>query len=360
MSWPESPPTQPPAQPPTAQAILPTSTPEPTSRTTVAGGNAPASRSNRKRTVIGTVLLFLAGLSATFGVASFWTQHAILDQDTWVATSKAIVNNPAVQQDVASALATQIVDFVGVDDLVSYVLPGPLGGFSGTVTDQVTELVALATVQVVQTDAFISVWESAVRATHDEFVRAVDGDNRFVSIDSQGLSLDLGTSLAEIRKQLNSNGIYVLDRANFDGLSLQLPLIDAPGLEQLQTWVHALRIGAIAFPAFTVIAAIAGLLVARRRVFAVLAGAIGALLGAGIVVFMASSGRDQAIDQIAGGVLGVASATVIVDQVFSGLDEVLLLTSAVAVVVLVGGLMAAILTSRHTNANRVDAASPSA
>ena len=324
MSWPESPPTQPPAQPPTAQAILPTSTPEPTSRTTVAGGNAPASRSNRKRTVIGAVLLFLAGLSATFGVASFWTQHAILDQDTWVATSKAIVNNPAVQQDVATAL------------------------------------VALATVQVVQTDAFISVWESAVRATHDEFVRAVDGDNRFVSIDSQGLSLDLGTSLAEIRKQLNSNGIYVLDNANFQGLSLQLPLIDAPGLERLQTWVHALRIGAIVFPAFAVIAAIAGLLVARRRVFAIIASAIGALLGAGIVVLMASSGRDQAIDHIAGGVLGVASATVIVDQVLSGLDEALLLTSAVAVAVLVGGLMAAILTSRHTNANRVDVASPSA
>jgi hypothetical protein len=224
----------------------------------------------------------------------------------------------------------------------------------------VTELVALATVQVVQTDAFISVWESAVRATHDEFVRAVDGDDRFVSIDSQGLSLDLGTSLAEIRKQLNSNGIYVLDTANFQGLSLRLPLIDAPGLERLQTWVHALRVGTIVFPAFALITAITGLLAARRRTFAVIASAIGALLGAGIVVFMASSGRDQAIDQIAGGVLGVASATVIVDQVLSGLDGLLLLTSAIAVVVLVGGLMAAILTSRRTNANRVDAASPSA
>jgi len=310
--------------------------------------------------VIGAVLLFLAGLSATFGVASFWTEHAILDQDTWVATSKAIVNNPAVQQDVASALATQIVDFVGVDDLVSSVLPGPWGGFSGTITDKVTELVALATVQVVQTDAFISVWESAVRATHDEFVHAVDGDDRFVSIDSQGLSLDLGTSLAEIRRQLVSNGVHVLDKANFQGLSLQLPLIDAPGLERLQTWVHALRIGAIVFPAFAVTAAIAGLLVARRRVFAFIACAIGALLGAGIVVLMASNGRNQAIDHIAGGVLGVASATVIVDQVLSGLDEALLLMSVVALMVLVVGLMVAILTSRNATANRPDAAATSA
>lgn len=360
MSWPESPPTQPPAQPPTAQIVAPNSTPQATSRTTVSGGTAPASRSNRKRTVIGAVLLFLAGLSATFGVASFWTEHAILDQDTWVATSKAIVNNPAVQQDVATALATQIVDLVGVDDLVAGVLPGPLSGFSGTVTEKVTGLVASAAVQVVKTDAFISVWESAVRATHDEFVHAVNGNDRFVSINSQGLSLDLGASLAEIRKQLDSNGIHVLDKVNFQGLSLQFPLVDAPGLERLQTWVHALRIGAIIFPAFAVIAAIAGLLVARRRVFAVLTGAIGALLGAGIVAIMASTGRNQAIDHITGGILGVASATVIVDQILSGLDEALLLTCAVAVVVLVVGLMAAILTSRNTEANRPDVASPSA
>ena len=360
MSWPESPPTQPPAQPPTAQTIPPASTPQPTSRTRVSGGASPVSRSNRKRTVIGTVLLFLAGLSATFGVASFWTEHAILDQDTWVASSKAIVNNPAVQQDVATALATQIVDLVGVDDLVAGVLPGPLSGFSGTVTDKVTGLVASAAVQVVKTDAFISVWESAVRATHDEFVHAVNGNDRFVSINSQGLSLDLGASLAEIRKQLDSNGIHVLDKVNFQGISLQFPLVDAPGLERLQTWVHALRIGAIAFPAFAVIAAIAGLLIARRRVFAVIACAVGALLGAGIVALIASSGRDHAIDQIAGGVLGVASARVIVDQVLSGLDEALLITCTVAVVVLVVGLMAAILTSRDNRANRSDVASPSA
>jgi flagellar biosynthesis protein FliQ len=56
----------------------------------------------------------------------------------------------------------------------------------------------------------------------------------------------------------------------------------------------------------------------------------------------------------------VASARVIVDQVLSGLDEALLITCTVAVVVLVVGLMAAILTSRDNRANRSDVASPSA
>ncbi len=362
MTWPDSPPTQPPAQPPTAPATPTTAQSEvpETSRTTVPAGVTTTARPRKARTIIGIVLLFLAGVSATFGVASFWTERAILDENTWVATSKAIVNNPQVQDDVAHAIATQIVTVVGVDDLVGGILPGPLSAFSGTVTDKVTDLIALATVQVVKTDAFVSVWETAVRATHDEFVHAVDGSNRFVSIDSKGLSLDLGSSLSEINKQLDQRGIHVLDKVDLSSINVKIQLVDAPGLERIRTWVRVLRVGSIVFPAVAVIGAIAGLLIARRRSFAVIAGAIGALLGAGIVTLIASSGRDRAIEHIAGGVLGVSSAGVIVDEVMSGLDSALIVACAVAAVVLVVGLVAAIVSSRSTPSAPNDVAAPSA
>lgn len=299
-------------------------------------------------------MLFLAGVSATFGVASFSTAQAILDEDTWVATSKAIVNNPQVQEDVARAIATQIVTVVGVDDIVGGVLPGPLSGFSGTVTDKVTDVIALAAVQVVKTDAFVSVWEAAVRATHDEFVHAVDGSNRFVSIDSQGLSLDLGSSLSEINNQLDQRGIHILDNVNLASIDVKLQLVDAPGLERIRTWVRVLRVGSIVFPAVAVVVAIGGLLIARRRWLAVISGAVGACVGAGIVAFIAASGRERAIEHIAGGVLGISSAGVIVDEVLSGLDRALLVSCAVAAVVLVVAVIATILASRGRSASPDD------
>lgn len=362
MTWPDSPPTQPPAQPPVAPAPQTTAQSEipETSRTTAPADAATAARPRKARTIIGVVLLFLAGVSATFGVASFWTERAILDENTWVATSKAIVNNPQVQDDVAHAIATQIVTVVGVDDLVGGILPGPLSAFSGSVTDKVTDLIALATVQVVKTDAFVSVWETAVRATHDEFVHAVDGSNRFVSIDSKGLSLDLGSSLSEINNQLDQRGIHVLDNVNLASINVKIQLVDAPGLERIRTWVRVLRVGSIVFPAVAVIGAIAGLLIARRRSFAVIAGALGAFAGAGVVTFIASSGRDRAIEHIAGGVLGVSSAGVIVDEVMSGLDSALIVACAVAAVVLVVGLVAAIVSSRSTRSAPNDVAAPAA
>ena len=362
MTWPDSPPTEPPAQPPT-EAIAAVSPPEviaETSRTTASGSAVIERQPRRARTIIGIVLLFLAGVSATFGVASFWTERAILDEGTWVATSKAIVNNPQVQDDVARAIATQIVTVVGIDDLVGGVLPGPLSAFSGTVTDKVTDLIAVGAVQVVKTDAFVSIWESAVRATHDEFVHAVDGSNRFVSIDSTGLSLDLGSSLAEINKQLDQRGIHILDNVNLASINIKIQLVDAPGLERIRTWVRVLRVGSIVFPAVAVISAIAGLLIARRRWLAAIAGAVGAFVGAGVVALIASSGRDRAIEHISGGVLGVSSAGVIVDEVLSGLDSALLVSCVVAAVVLVVGLMATILTSRGRSVPANDVAAPAA
>ena len=354
MTWPDSPPTEPPARPPTAPMM--TSPSSSSSEVTSPGRPGPRRRAGGARTALGVILVFLAGLSATFGVASFWTARSLLDADTWVATSKAIVNDPEVQNDVAQALATQIVTVVGVDDLVKGVLPGPLSGFSGTVTEKVTALITVATEQVVRTDAFIRVWESAVRATHDQFVHAVDGSGGAITLGADGLYLDLGGSLAEIDKQLDQRGINVLDAIDPSSIDLQILLVDAPGLERVRTWVRVLRVGAIVFPAVAVIAAVAGLLFARRRSFAVIAGGIGAIAGAAIVAFVSSSGRDRAIEHISGGVLGPASARVIVDEVTSGLDDALLVTGAVAAVIVLTGIVAAVLTSRGGRAGPADVA----
>lgn len=352
MTWPDAPPTEPPAQPPTAP-IPPVASTAPPPSGASRPTRATAQRQRGLRTTLGVILVFLAGVSATFGAASFWTARALLDENTWVSTSKAIVNDPQVQQDVAQAIATQIVTVVGVDDLVKGILPGPLSGFSGTVTQRVTDLLSVATVQVVKTDAFIAVWEAAVRATHDQFVHAVDGSGGAVTLGPDGLSLDLGGSFAEIQKQLDQRGVTVLDGIDPSSINLQILLVDAPGLERVRTWVRILRVGAIVFPAVAVIAAAGGLLVARRRSLAIIGGAIGALVGAGIVAFVASSGRQRSIEHISGGVLGVASAGVIVDEVLSGLDTALLISCGVAVVVLVIGIVSAFVSVRRTSGTDV-------
>ena len=58
--------------------------------------------------------------------------------------------------------------------------------------------------------------------------------------------------------------------------------------------------------------------------------------------------------------LGISSAGVIVDEVLSGLDSALLVTCALAAVALVGGLIAAVFSSRSRPDVSDDVAVPTA
>jgi hypothetical protein len=327
MSPPTTPATGPPMAPPGPPRVVPspraTSTPR---------------RSGSARTVIGVIMVFLAGVSATFGVAAFWTQSELLDSNTWVATSKAIVSDPQVQNDVATAIATQIVESVGVEAFVKNALPAPLSGLSGSATDAATKLIATATAAVVRTDAFVTVWDAAVRAAHEEFVHAVDGSSRLTELGPDGISLNVGAALEQVNQQLQQSGIDVLDSVDLSAIDIKILLIDAPGLDRIRTWVDVLRVASIVFPAIAVLAAISGMIISRRRWLALIAGGVGALVGAVVVEVIALNGRSTAIDQIAGGVLGKGSARVVVDHVMSGLDDAIIITSVVAVIIVTVGI----------------------
>ena len=348
--YPSSPPTEPPTGPPTAPvgAPPPSVSPPPPARPRAvqAGGSG--------RTVIAIIMLFLAGVSASMGVAAFWTQHEILDENTWVATSRALVNNPQLQDDVATSISNQIVDAVGVENFVQNTLPSPFNRLSGTIADKATELLTVATTQVVKTDAFLSVWESAVRAVHDEFVHDVDGSSSFTSIGSQGIYLEVGPALTQIEQQLSKMGVPLLDKVDLSKIDVRILLVDAPGLERIRTWVRVLRVAVIVLPAFALIAGLVGLLIARRRSLAIIAAGVGGLVGAATAAAIAAAGKSNAIDRISGGVLGRGSATIIVDQVASGLDHALVLAVVVSGVLIVVGVIAAVAYGRRSDGDVVD------
>jgi len=291
-------------------------------------------------------MLFLAGVSATYGVASIWGQHLILDEDTWVATSKALVNDPTIQRDVASIIVTQIVDAVGFEKMVQSTLPPPFNFLSGTIAEKTNQLLVGVAVQVVKTDAFIGVWDSAVRAVHEEFVHNVDGSSTVTTLGSEGISLNVGPALDLLKDRLSSLGIPLLDNVDVSAIPIQVLLVNAPGLERIRTWVNAMRIGAIVFPAIAVIAGLVALLVARRRSLAIIAGGSGAIAGAAVVAVVVAAGKQQAIDRISGGVLGASSATIVVDKVISGLTTALLVSAVVGGSVIVGGIIGAVVFGR--------------
>lgn len=331
---------EPPATPPTTRMAPTPPPPPPPPVPSAAGGGR-----GRGRTVVGIVLALIAGFSAITGFMSFWATHEILSSSTWESTGRAIVDNPAAQRDIAGAVAQQIIDAVGLETFVAGLLPGPLSGLSGTISDKATELLTDVTVQVVRSDVFQGVWEQAIATVHDQFVRAVDGSGGVTSITSKGIELDLGGVVGAVQEQLDRRGITVLDSIDASRIDVSYLLIDAPGLQNIRSWVRTLRILVIVLPAVAVIAAIAAFVVARRRSFVAVALGVGGLVGAAAVALVLGSGKARAVEELTGGVIGPVTAEAVVTHISSGLNGALLVAAAVALVVSVAGAVVAILTA---------------
>ena len=298
------------------------------------------------------MLLLVAGLSAALAVAAGWTRSRLLDEDTWAATSRALAENPEVQRDVADALAEQVIAAVGVEDTLRGVLPGPLGSLADPITDRSTEALGSAALQLVRTEVFQDAWEAAVRSSHQELLAALEGDGRFTEVTSDGIVLDLGSTLDELRVLLQDRGVPFLDQVDLSGIDLQFVLVDAPGLQNVADVLDVLDVLVVVLPAVAVVGAVLGLLVARRRALALAAGGIGALLGVAFVLGAARAGRDEAVDQLTGGVLGAGAARAVVDEVTSGIDASMAVVAAVAAVVVVVGLLSLLVTGPRRSTAR--------
>lgn len=301
------------------------------------------------RTVIGSILLAIAGFTAVAGLGAFWTQHKILDEQTWLATSKALVNDPTVQREVAQVVANEVIDVIGLENFVASTLPPPFNSLSGAVRQQAADLLTLATEQIVATDAFVSIWETAVKATHSEFVRVIDGTSPFTEVTSTGLSLNVTAALQLILNEAKALGLPT-DVLNLSQTNLSVQLIDAPGLSTIRDWVRISRLGAIILPAVALLAGLGGVLVAARRSVAIAYSGGAGLVAVAVYLAISNPIKSRITDQIAGGVISEGTARIVVDEVAKSMNFVMVIAALVSAAVLIGGIIGYVTISRPSRA----------
>lgn len=354
MDLPASPPTGPVPTPPAGPMHLGPVTGEAPSVMPRAGISLPAGSMLTGRTVLAMVLLFLAGVSLVAGTASIWTRTQLLDTDTWAATTTAIATDTVVQEQVARSIAEQIVASSDVEAAIAAALPGPLGQLAGPLAGGATSLIEQAVLQVVRTDAFVTVWDTAVRVAHSEFIADLEGRGRFTSIDADGISLDLRAVLGTVRTALDERGITVLDPLDLSRIEVRVLLIDAPGLDNTRTAVQVLRGASIAFLGFGALCLVVGLVIARRRGVALLSGGVGMLFGVASATVIAYAVRGRAATELTGGVLDRSAADAVVEHVTGGLRPVMLLGAVLGMVVIFTSGLGLVLAERRATRSAAD------
>jgi hypothetical protein len=221
---------------------------------------APAPRrGGRARPWIVRLLIGLATLLAIIATFGAWADRQLLNTQNWVDTTDELIADERIQAAIARFVATDIVDTPQARQRIEDALPTRAAPLAGPIAGAVSDLADRATRRLLATAEVQKLWSQANRLTHQQFVKAVDGEKPFTD---QGIILDLrpldGTigqklGVAEDVTRLGDNGRIVIIKPN--------------QLESLQTGVHLFKIlrWVTAILAFVLFAAAVYVAPDRRR-----------------------------------------------------------------------------------------------
>jgi hypothetical protein len=157
---------------------------------------------NRARAVVAGCLLVVGLVLVPFANAAVWGRRHLLDTPRFVALTSAVVRTPGVR----SALADRITD-----DLST----------RSTALAIASPLVHAAAARVIESDAFLTVFDPAVASLHRQLLA---GDDQ-LSLDLQALLPLIREELGQVDRRLASlvpdvalGGIVVADRADAPAL----------------------------------------------------------------------------------------------------------------------------------------------
>ena len=299
-------------------------------------------------TLLATVLIVIGALLAPMAIAASWAKIELTATDRFVAAYAPLADNPAVQAFVADEASKAIDQHIDVRKLTSDIIDGvtalgtgplatkALESMKGPAAAGIQNLMHSTVANFVSSDAFAVVWREALRVSHSQFAGAMQNDpNAALQVGGDGsLGIELSPVIAAVKKALVAQGIDIANQVPEVNRTIVVAQSDAVPRIQL---AYGLAVAAGTWlPWASLLFLAAGVLVARRKVVALIWAAIAlalamaitvAALAAGNIVFLASVSPSL----LPGDVAGPVYATV-VELLQTVSTAILVLAVAVAVV----------------------------
>ncbi len=305
-----------------------------------AGTAAPPKR-GRGRTIASWVLIVLACLLAVLSVVVVYARNELLNTDTFVATVAPLAKDHAVQQTVATKVSESLVARSDIEQRVKNALPSRAGFLADPIAGAVQTATYQITLKLVQSSQFQTLWEQALRRSHDQIDNLLLGNKvgAFQSTNGQ-VTVDLSQIEDAAKKQLAAHGLSVFDKVpNYTGAPFVL--FQSDQLAKLQRWVRFLNHLAFVLPIVSILMLAGAVLTARDRRRGLVHAASGLAVSMALLLVAANVGRNQYLSSLRPGQSRPANAAII-DTVDAALLDlvrtVLVVAAVVAVVAFVVGL----------------------
>ena len=117
----------------------------------------------RWRRILVAFLVVLGCVLAPISIIAVWTHNTLLNTDQYVDTVGPLVEDPAIQDAIANRVTQALVANVDIDKEVKDALPERAAFAAPFVAQGIERFVNEATLKLVQTDQFQSLWDNVDR-----------------------------------------------------------------------------------------------------------------------------------------------------------------------------------------------------
>ena len=177
-------------------------------------------------------LTILVGFLTVLAILSTWVDRQIFDSQEWGQTSLEMLQDPAIQEQVAAFAVDELYANVDVEAELEEILPGDLGSLSGVAAGGLRQVADQGAKQALNNPQVQNLWEQANVTANETLVALIEDDGTVLSTSGGQVTLELKPLIVEIADQV---GLGQQARDNIPDSVGQVEIVDSDQLSSVQT-----------------------------------------------------------------------------------------------------------------------------
>ncbi len=232
---------------------------------------APARSGSGLRRFFAWVLAILAIVLISLAVNVGWAETTLLETEAFVSTLGPLAQHEAVAEALSIRIGDAVVEGAQLEASIAEALPAELVFIAGPVATATGSLVATVANELILTDAFSAVWNTALRVTHGSLMVLLTGDGALVAEEGT-VAIDLDTIAEPVLVAVSDRGLDIVALVGEDFTLGRIVLAESDALGSAQAAVQVLDMLGWVTVLLAIAAIAAAILVAadRRRQVAIL------------------------------------------------------------------------------------------
>ena len=158
------------------------------------------------RRILAIGLIAVATLVLLLAIFAIWLNRQALNTDNWAKTSSELLEQPVIQERVATRLTDELFASVDVEAVLASILPPRAEPLAGPAANALRDQVEKRARKALQRPDVQQLWVNANAAAHAQLIDVLDGGGTTVQTANGEVTLNLKDLLAKLQESVGVGG----------------------------------------------------------------------------------------------------------------------------------------------------------